>query len=125
MTKKHLTEEEKAEIRKNLMAQAAEIYEKKKGEQMSWEEELKERLHNDDFLFSSTDEAGDPAPLVEIPFSELKLIVREILLSSETIERSAESVFEAMGLDDWGVANDEEKEDSLNIAAAALAAALV
>lgn len=92
---------------------------------MSWEKELKERLHNDDFLFSSTDEAGDPAPLVEIPLSELKLIVREILLSSETIERSAESVFEAMGLDDWGVANDEQKEDSLDIAAAALAAALV
>lgn len=92
---------------------------------MSWEEELEERLYNDDFLFSSTDEAGDPTPLVEIPLSELKLIVREILLSSETIERSAETVFEAMGLDDWGVANDEEKEDSLNIAAAALAAALV
>lgn len=92
---------------------------------MSWEEELEERLHNDDFLFSSTDAAGDPTPLVEIPLSELKLIVREVLLSSETIERSAETVFEAMGLDDWGVANDEEKEDSLNIAAAALAAALV
>lgn len=31
MTKKHLTEEEKAEIRENLMAQAAEIDKKKKG----------------------------------------------------------------------------------------------
>lgn len=31
MTKKHLAEEEKAEIRKNLMAKAAEIDKKNKG----------------------------------------------------------------------------------------------
>jgi len=46
------------------------------------------------------------------------------LMSDEAVERAAEAAHYAQGFDDYGVANDDEREDAEEIARAVILAAL-
>lgn len=89
----------------------------------TWDEHLADRLADAGYLAPAVDECGDYVTLVDAPLSEVMLVIREALLSDETIERAAEAVHHARGLDDYGVANEDEMEDARGIARAVLNAA--
>lgn len=62
---------------------------------MNWDELFEDRLADAGHLAPAIDEAGDHVTLVEAPVGEVELIVREALLSDETVERAAEGMQEA------------------------------
>lgn len=60
--------------------------------------------------------SGSPTYIAEV--------LTEKLLSDEAVERAAEAVHHARGLDDYGAANDDERDEAESIARAALTAAI-
>ena len=91
---------------------------------MTWDELFEDRLADAGHLVCAIDEAGDHVTLVEAPVGEVVRVVREALLSDETVERAAHDIHASHDRGDWGHEPAEVLDEYLNMARVALTAAI-
>ena len=91
---------------------------------MNWDELFEDRLADAGHLVCAIDEAGDHVTLVEAPVGEVVRVVREALLSDEAVERAAHGIHASHDRGDWEHEPAEVLDEYLNMARAALTAAI-
>ena len=91
---------------------------------MNWDELFEDRLADAGHLVCAIDEAGDHVTLVEAPVGEVVRVVREALLSDETVERAAHGIHASHDRGDWDEELPVVQDEYLDMARAALTAAI-
>ena len=91
---------------------------------MTWDELFEDRLADAGHLVCAIDEAGDHVTLAEAPVGEVVRVVREALLSDEAVERAALGMHASHDRGDWDEELPVVQDEYLDMARAALAAAL-
>ena len=91
---------------------------------MTWDELFEDRLADAGHLVCAIDEAGDHVTLVEAPVGEAVRVVREALLSDETVERAALGIHASHDRGDWDEELPVVQDEYRDMARAALTAAI-
>ena len=91
---------------------------------MNWDELFEDRLADAGHRVGAIDEAGDHVTLVEAPVGEVVRVVREALLSDESVERAMLGIHASHDRGDWDEELPVVQDEYLDMARAALTAAL-